>query len=681
MPDAATLDAPTASGLRLSRTPEDYQRLALAALAPPRSGDLWAWCQTHLRMRDGSRWQPRRARLLRRWHRVAQARLTLTPIPEDPWAHKCEQLYGVGGAQIAKSTWLHAVLLAALALYPRLMAFYMNRIQDLQETVKTKLRPQLELTRPLADLLPGSDEGRKSALAAGLWTVGVSSLLFKCGAVADDWRSVSPELMTLDEFDRYPADVEGMGDPIDSGIVRQITLPRTRLLLGSTSPTTLSGHGWRRLCAGSHERLLLVCPHCGCAWDLVDSRVALSDGDLATIPPAEIEKRQLARYTCVKNGCLLTGDEMNAALIDAILRDTWCPGIWAIDKANPGGAWTAHPDALDSAGRIRRLPPAETEIRSWWASALYAEHLTLNGYAKLLARAQQGRLENRQAHTNNHAAEPHIIRVEANPLDVQQIHAAASPANAYLWGTCPVPVLWLVGFQDQQGQTAEASWYPWVVVGFDEHGTGFVLEAGKAMNDAEIDVVEQRQFQVAGQPHPVDLWVRDSGNGNLKWKHYMWAAAQPSRRVLAYGQPRLPPGIPWREEVDGAAMRKRQPKPSTVREWAVAPHHWRTETWDRLTGKTPARRIFLPSDAKPFFLESLTSEERIEATIRVKGGFANVMIWKPRVINTTAEKSTMREDTHWWDGLVGCVEFDDVLRHLQTPADVQYGVIGQTGAT
>lgn len=680
----ATLDPPAVAGLRLTRSAEDYQRLALQALSPPREGDIWDWCRRHARMRDGSRWQPQRARLLRRWYRVAQARLSRLPMVDDPWAHRCEQLWGVAAAQISKSTWLHWVLLSSIALYPRLMAFYMNRDQDLEETVKTKLRPQLENTAPLAAMLPEGDEGRRRALAAGLWSVGVSQLLFKLGSVADDLRSVSPDLMALDEFDRYPLDVEGMGDPLDSAIARQVTLARVRLLLGSTSPTTLSGHGWRRLCAGTHERLLVTCPHCGAAWDLVDARVSLIDGKLEDVHPRDIEKHQLARYTCNKEGCQLNDDQLRRALHAAIEADTWCQGTWAIDKANPGGAWHPHPDALDSAQRIRRIPPAESENRSWWASALYAEHLPLTGYAKLLAAALQGRITNRQAHTNNQAAEPHLIAVEANPLSAVDIGNKARLPTAYTWGTCPSPVRWLVGFQDQQGNTVEACWYPWIIVGFTDSGDGYLVDAGTCRTDnqgaadAHMDATEARTWEIAGVQRGVDLWVRDSSNGNLKPRHYMWAAGAPARRVLFYGQPRLPAGITWREEVETSAKRRRTPKPVDVREWAVAPHHWRTETWDRLIGARPPR-LWLPTNVPAFVLESFTSEERVEETRRVAGGYAQMVIWKPRTISTTSEKTTFRDDTHWWDGLVGCVEADDILRHLDQPTDVPYGVVGSTG--
>ena len=674
----------TAPGLRLSLSADDYQRLALAALAPPRGGDIWDWARGNLRMRDGAAWQPRRAALLRRWYRVAQARLSGVPDPLDPWAHRCEQCWGVAAAQVAKSTWLHTIMLACMVQYPRLMALYMNRIGDLELTLKTKLRPQVERSDALEKLLPRGDESRQQALGARLWTVGVSQVLYLCGSVGDDWRSWSPELMLLDEFDRYPADVDDLGDPIDSGLVRQRTLARTRLLLGSSSPSSISSHAWRRLCGGSHERLLVLCPDCGGAFDLVDARVSLADGDLMTASPPDIITRSLGRYACVHCGALLNSAQIHAAVREAITADRWCPGAWAIDSRNPAGRWTPQAD-LDSAGRILRLHPAETEVRSWWASALYSVDVSLDTYARDLARSMQGTLKNRQAHTNNNASEPFIVRSEADPLDVQRITAAAVPATPFLWGSAPCAAKWLILFEDQQGQQIEQVWYPWTLLAFDDRGDGWVVEAGASRpdgrdsGDAKIAVVEERYWQIGGTPRRADIVVRDSGNGNLKWHHYAWAAGDPTRRVLAYGQPRLPPGIPWREEVDQPHVRRRTPKPAGVREWSVAPHHWRTETWRRLIGKRPDRRLWLPADAPSFFLESLTSEEQVEETRRVSGGHAQLIVWRPRVINTTSEKTTFREDTHWWDGLNGCVEFDDILRHLEQPADVSYGVVGTIG--
>jgi hypothetical protein len=677
----AAPESPPVASLRLSRTSDDYAALALRALGPPRGGDIWDWCSRHLRMPDGTKWSPRRARLLRRWYRVAQARLSLTPDPADPWAHRCEQLWGCGGAQIAKSTFGHSVMLAAMALYPRSMAYYRARKEDLIEDALTKLKPQLLQTRPLADLLPRGDEARASALAAGRWRVGVSTLLYKCGNVADDMRSITPELILLDEHARYAHNVELTGNPIDSIIVRQITLGRVRLLMGGTTPLTIANHGWQRLCSGSHERLLVACPDCGAVWDLSDERVELTGGiPWADVNPSDITKHQLARYVCRKNGCMIGSAALNDALVQAIDRDTWCPGTWAMDKANPLGAWTPQAE-LDADGRLLHIPPPETEIRSWWASSLYAEHITLDEYAKLKARAEQGSIDNRQAHTNNHAALPHIIRTDSKPLDVTTLIAGAQHPQPYVWGTCPFPLKWIIGFQDQQGNSVDTSWYPWTVMGFDEPGNGYIITGEKAMNDAEIAMVEPQLVSVRGLPRAIDLWIRDSGNGNLKPQHYLWAAAQPTRRILFYGQPKLAPGIMWREVIDGEKSRKRISKPSGVREWEVAPHLWRTEVWNRLTGKVPGKRILLPANVPKFFAESLTSEEPVEEMRRIPGvGFRPMIVWKARVISSTADKETYREDQHWWDGVVGCCQADDILRRLESPtADVQYGVVATVG--
>ena len=87
-------------------------------------------------------------------------------------------------------------------------------------------------------LLPQTEEAREQALHPRLYSIAASFLFFLCGSVSDDWRSQDLELMLEDEFDRYPDDVDGQGDPLDLGLVRQRTYPHTRLTVGASTPTT-----------------------------------------------------------------------------------------------------------------------------------------------------------------------------------------------------------------------------------------------------------------------------------------------------------------------------------------------------------------------------------------------------------------------------------------------------------
>jgi phage terminase large subunit GpA-like protein len=262
----------------LTKTVTDYSDLALACIRPRESQDLWDWCADHLIMPSGNRWDPRRAALMRHWYHVAGARLSGKAIARDPYAHRCEQLYLSVSAQLAKTTLGHAVLLASLCNYQRQCALFMGRKDDINNARERKLKPQVEKTACIEQLLPRSVSAREHALGSRSWSVGLSLLYFRVGSVADDLRADPMDTMVLDEFDTYPLDVEGYGDPVDQALARQRTFKRTKLLIGSSTPGAIAGHAWRRTCSGTHERLLIPCPHCGGHQDLDPRQICLANG-------------------------------------------------------------------------------------------------------------------------------------------------------------------------------------------------------------------------------------------------------------------------------------------------------------------------------------------------------------------------------------------------------------------
>ena len=653
----------------------DWSAESLRALAPPPRAGWWEWLCEHLVMPTGQRFDARRGRMWRRWFRLVEARLTLTPTAADPAAHRCEQLWIVGAAQIYKTAFLHACLLASVGLSPRKQALYMARIQDLKLARRTKLERQVLAMPPLEQLLPRSEAARDSALASDAWMIGAALWFWCCGCVADDWRAQDFPFMALDEFERYPLDVEGYGDPIDNGLVRQRTHPRSRLMLGTTSPGSVPGHGWRRLCGGTHERLLVVCPDCGGWFDLVGSRVTVATGDLAKTSPSAITAERLGRYPCPWCGVLHADPAIRAAIDRAIDADRWIAGTWAMDEAHPTGAWRPL-CGLDDRGQPREQPTAPTStIRSAWASALYSPDVTLDAFAAATAHALKGTERNLLATVNNDWAEPYVRALRDTAADADSIRATAASADDHRRGMCPIDAWKVVLFFDQQGNTLDTAWYPWLAGAITVSGELWLIDAGAARPDAHhrtgdsaADAIARRRWLVGGRERGADLIVRDSANGNLKFEHYLWAAADPQTRLLTYGDPRLADGIPWSEVIDKPDSRRRTSKPAGVREYRVAPHHWRTATWDRLRrlrdGLPPIR---IPGDFPDFALRSFTSEEQIIERRRVAGGWRDCLIWRPRLIQETNDTTSQRTDTHWWDGLVNLVVADDLLRKRIAP--------------
>jgi len=174
----------------------------------------------------------------------------------------------------------------------------------------------------------------------------------------------------------------------------------------------------------------------------------------------------------------------------------------------------------------------------------------------------------------------------------------------------------------------------------------------------------------------------DSANGNVQFDIFLWATKRLGKRLLMRGDPKLADGVPWSEVVDSTNNRRRTPKPAGVREWRVHPWHWRNELWARITQKPDKPAWWRPGDAPDYYLNSLTSEEQVIEKRRVSGGsFRDVVVWKPRLIQSTAGRDTFRTDNHWWDSEADILAVCSILGWDRTAplTPRKYGVIGTIG--
>jgi hypothetical protein len=660
------MSAPLPS-LALTRTVDDYADLALQCLRPSQGDDLWEWCSRNLVLYTRERWNPRQARIMRHWYRVASARITLRPDPRDPYAHRCEQIWLDIGAQIAKSTLGFATVGGTAVNSPRIVGYYRNRLEDLKNDRDRKLKRIVELTPVLNALLPRGAAALKSALSSRSWALGNALIYFRSASIADDLRSDPIELAVLDEYDTYPEDVEGYGDPIDQILARQRTTAKTRLTIGITTPGLVAGHGWRRLCSGTHERPLVDCPDCGAAQDLDPARVCLADGrDLKQVSKDEIRASKLGRFACAHCGSLWNATQMHAAIARMLDIDRpWCPGKWEQDPTHPNGRWIAQAD-FDQHHRLQRIAPPDAVVRSGQASSLFSPHVTLDSFAASKALALQGTVQQLKTFTNNEAAEPFIYQVAE--VDADDLTKNAQPTETYQRGVLTRPGKHhLILFLDQQGNTRGKFWFPWVLRAVEPGVGSWLIDEGAAANEDEALDLESRTWQIAGEHRRPDLIGRDSANGNYRFDAYRWAAGDPAKRILVRGDGTLAIGIPWKEVVESFKERRKTPKPAGVREYRIAPHYWRDILWDQIRGvqrpppaadgedadevlpAAPTMRWWLPSDVSNRYKASLTSEEQVIEKRRIDGMTREMVVWRPRVITTTADKQTYRDDNHWWD--------------------------------
>jgi hypothetical protein len=642
-------------------------------IAPPAADDIWTWLQQTTVLPTGRPWDQRRARLMRRWYRGIDARLRRRPVPGLPGAHQVEEIWLSLGAQLYKSTWLLHAILAMIHHYPRKAAIYMPRLRDLKAVQRGKLRPMIEKAPDIDALLPQSLLAREAALAADLWQIAGSQLYWQQGGVADDYRREDYELILADEYDKFPADVEGEGDPLDLLRARGRTYPHSFLLAGVSSPTKINAHAWRSICSGTHERPLVVLPCCGYANALDPEQVELPEGHTwEDTTPSRVVTERLGRYRCPGCGHLHTDRTLRPAIDACADADAWCPGEWARNADHPLGLWTPHAPR-DKEGRLTGpIPPPEGLVHSGQACSLYSPVVSLSRFAAAKARSERGGRRSLITFRNTECALPIIETTVV--ADVDAIRAAAIPPETYSAGSLPFAIDWLLLHFDQQGNTRDRYWYPWVLRAIRQPRTpggkpaSYLVASGTARDAAELAKLCEQSWPINGTPMLPDLTTMDSANGNAKADIYLWAADDPRRRLLIYGDSRLPPGILWEEIIDTGSKRRRTQKPANVLEYRIHPHRWRDELWESIQAKPQSRLDwYLPNDPDPQYLRSLTSEEQATELRKTRNGIAEEVVWRPRKTQESDDKVTYRTDNHWWDAEASLIALCDILGLMQSP--------------
>lgn len=681
-----TTDVPS---LQLTRTADDYGDTFVECLLPTEGGDMWEWCGNNLATELGTRWDPRRARLMRHWYRVVGARLNRRPDPRDPHAHLAEQIYISVATQLAKSTLGRATLGFSWACAPRTSAFYRARKEDITNDRDNKFWTMVEKTEPLMRLLPTGAAALKSAMGAKHWTIGTSLHYWRSGSIADDLRSDAIELLVPDEFDTYPDDVDGYGDPIEMILGRARTFPRTRLLLGISTPGVVDGHCWKRVLTGTHERPVIDCPHCGALQGLTFRGITIKDNrDIRQVHASEILSQKLGRYTCQVEGCVIEATDLHGAIVRMLDADRpWCSGEWKIDDGNPQGKWTHHAD-VDKHGRLIAIPPPTSIIRSGQAGSLYSLNETLDTLAAKEAIARQGTPSQLKTHVNSEAAEAYLGQLADVSSD--GLVDEAQPPEPYVWGSLNRKAKYLLLVFDQQGNTEADYWFPWVARAFDQGGESWLVEAGTCKTAAERDQIAAKFWDIGGVKRRADKVVMDRANGNAHIQVMLWCAQETGRRMLLRGEGRLAEGLPWMLIEHKPNERRRTPIPPGVKHYNMAPHLWRDRLWDLVINKqkpTPQEKLaeiirdhgidvapflprtwWLPGNCPDWYANSLTSEEPTLQRRRVPGGgYRDVYVWAKRLVKGSNGVVTERTDNHWWDCEAMALCAADILGWLKAP--------------
>lgn len=644
-----------------------YAQFLARALATPPPADCWSWNRDHGRLsaRDSSIPGPWRHDLvshLRHWHNLASARRGVAVPGVDQYARLVEQIWLIAGTQSMKTrSVLYAMLGYLVDQHPAPKGLILPRLKDFKRVLKNRVRPFFEETPRLARHLPRSVSKTKSDVTLEQWYLDTCTIYMLCGELADDLRSFPICDVLFDEFDLLPLNVEEQGDPIDLALDRQKTFPGRKLAVGVTTPTTVDGHGWRRLCSGSHERLLIRCPECGADQELHWSRLRAPDDATAE----QVKVRRLATWECAYCPHEIADDWTEAGrstkdrlVAEAAARGSWVPGRWKIDAHNPTGIWT--PAAIfDERHQLVSVPPPETPVRSGHLSTLYSPFTSLSEFkAHELAAFSRGNDDQQTAHINGWRCEPIIRQLIAPPTI--EVLAEVTGRYGYTRGTAPEGPLHLALIADQQGNSRDTAWFPWEVRGY-RPGESWLIDCGQVKGYDALRQLGQRKWVVGRQALPIAVEALDGNNGTMRVPNQEWAAADPKRRFLLHG--RRWPDFLWRERVAGEKREKRnQRMVSGARAYLFHANAYKTELDGMMRGKEGSKLWNLPDDCPDFYRASLTAEEQQEREERIPGqGKRKVLVWEPRSVHDETGKIIIRTDNHWWDTAVMGLVVADIL--------------------
>jgi phage terminase large subunit GpA-like protein len=612
---------------------------------------IQAWADLHLRVPRGSGMTPHDSAVTPYWrHWLGLVRARVASEPNATADHLVETIDLVTGTQVGKTQGFILVILAWIAaLFPRDVATVLPSEATRKAFSRNRVKRAFEQSPRLAHLLPRGGAEAASRMGISAWVLAQSLMFWKNGAVALELRGDDVPLVLTDEFDALPADVDGEGDPFRLIGDRQKSYPHEKLMANTSTCTVVSGHAWRRLCEGSHERLHIRCDGCGAHhWIDPDHLKPTGPG----LSSDRVATEDAARWHCPTCDHAHTSDDRDRLVAAACAAPGWTdaggwvPGVWEQDE-DGRGHWTAAAHR-DEAGRITAIVPATGRRRSGHLPSTYARSITFGAFLAAQMDADAGSSEDRQAFINGWRAEPYEVRLHSvAAADLTAAIATAEAAPGYVFGQCPAPAYRVALACDQQGIEADKAWFPYTVRAWQEDGTSFLVDAGRADGWAALDALAQRTWPIGGAARRADAIAIDSANGQMIRPIRAWCAKDPRRRLSISFSGTMGPDAAWTEiPLTPKNAHKLCGLPLV---WYGNQHLYADELYDLIRGLAgkPAWRI--PPDAPDWYRASLTSEHRTVVDALVKNRRISRSVWQRKEFTDPQGRRFTRNDNHWLD--------------------------------
>lgn len=226
----------------------------------------------------------------------------------------------VGGTEIGIN-WLFAIV----DMWPAPTMIVHQSLTEAKKWVRTKLSPSLRASTILKGKvsLQRSKDGDSTSdfksFASGFWLItGANS--------SGGLSSQAARFLLKEEWDRWPIDVDGQGDPDSLADARQTSYHRSgkaKQFRQSTPTNELSSRVYPAFLEGDQRHFLVPCPHCDTKQKLEFFPDGQKHGGLVFNTSAPYE----AKYACIECGTLIEHYHKD---------DMLAKGEWVAENEGPG---------------------------------------------------------------------------------------------------------------------------------------------------------------------------------------------------------------------------------------------------------------------------------------------------------------------------------------------------------
>jgi phage terminase large subunit GpA-like protein len=412
---------------------------------------------------------------------------------------------------------------------------------------------------------------------------------------AADISSKSARYIVKEEWDRWPEDVEGQGDPDELVEARQISYHRSgrgKTIQGGTPDLMHSSRTWEAFLAGDQRRRFLKCPHCGHEQELRFFPISREGEPFRGGLRFNMEAPHQAHYVCEAEGC--------GGVIEEHEKE------WLFQNRGPnnpdGAVWKAQ-------------NPGAGRQPSFYINALWSLFTTWDHMAAAFVRAK-GDPQRLKGFWNLWLGLPWDDRG-----DVPAAEKLMDRREAYGIRTIPRGGLVVTGGADVQ---SNGIYYEVAAWGRDEQS--WSIDYGFIPGDppdpespcwAELDKVYHRQYRTAGgKVLGIDLFLIDGGYARAGVAP--WVKKKPKAFAVRGDEGWHKPivGAPRKEDVtvNGKKLRK------SFEIWPVGGYALKSKFYANLRkeGLDPDTKAFPPGychfslDHEQDFFEQVTAESLVE---------------------------------------------------------------------